>query len=66
MADSTSEDLIRLEGRVEKHEAVCAERWGTINSRVSRIEALGWSTLTSMIGGLGFVAWYFFTHSVHP
>lgn len=58
-------DIHDIDKRLSSHEAVCAERYGAIRERVSRIEALGWSTLaallTTMIGGLSFVAWFFFT-----
>lgn len=65
----TDPSLHSLDKRLETHEAVCAERWGTIRSRVSRIEALGWTTLatmiTSLIGSLCFVAWFFFTKTLN-
>lgn len=62
-------ELAKLEGRMTAHEAVCAERWGAIRARVSRIEALGWTILVTMVTGglstLAFVAWFFFTKSMH-
>lgn len=58
-------DIYDIDKRLSSHEAVCAERYGAIRERVSRIEALGWSTLAAMlttaIGGLSCVAWFFFT-----
>lgn len=47
-----------LEGRVETHEAVCAERYDQINARLKRIEKIiMWSAATFITGGsaLGFV-----------
>lgn len=61
----TEPTLHSLDKRLDTHEAVCAERWGAIRNRVSRIEAIGWTTLatmmTSFVGGRCFVAWFFFT-----
>ena len=60
-------DIHDIDKRLSSHEAVCAERYGAIRERVGRIEALDWSTLaamlTSAIGGLSFVAWFFFTRT---
>lgn len=62
-------DIHDIDKRLSSHEAVCAERYGAIRERVGRIEALGWSTLAAMlttgIGGLSCVAWFFFTKTFH-
>lgn len=62
-------DLHDIDKRLTSHEAVCAERYGALRARVTRIEALGWSTLastvTALIGTLSFVAWFFFTKTLH-
>ncbi|MDP2330295.1 MAG: hypothetical protein Q8M19_06315 [Reyranella sp.] len=62
-------DIHDIDKRLASHEAVCAERYGALRERVGRIEALGWSTLAAMlttgIGGLSCVAWFFFTKAFH-
>jgi hypothetical protein len=64
----TTPDLHDIDKRLTSHEAVCAERYGTLRTRVSRIEALGWSiltaTMTTTIGGLAFLAWFFFAKTL--
>ena len=44
-----------LEGRVDTHEAVCAERYDQINARLKRIEKIiMWSAATFITGGSAF------------
>lgn len=64
----TTPNLHDIDKRLTSHEAVCAERYGTLRARVARIEALGWSiltaTMTTTVGGLAFLAWFFFAKTL--
>lgn len=52
------------------HEAVCAERWGAIKSRMGRLEGIILAANGLMIVGLfaivGFLLAPHFTHGGHP
>lgn len=39
--------------RIETHEAVCAERWATVLSRMNRLEAIVISAAGVLITGMG-------------
>ncbi len=54
MSDLTLE---RVNGRLERHEAVCAERQGTIISRLNRIETLALTATGTLIAGMGGIIW---------
>ncbi len=61
-------DLHDIDKRLTSHEAVCAERYGALRMRVTRVEALGWSiltaTMTTTVGGLAFLVWFFFSRTL--
>jgi hypothetical protein len=46
-----------VNARLETHEAVCAERYSTINSRLSRMEAILLSGTGAIILALVAIAW---------
>ena len=49
---SIEQRVYELERNVSTHEAVCAERYGVVRSRVGRLEALAWATLSSVLAAL--------------
>lgn len=58
-------EVIRLEGRLNAHEAVCSERYGNIEKRVSRIEAQGWAILGSIVVGMASAIGYLLIRVLH-
>ena len=42
----------KVDAKIEKHEAICAERWRETIYRIKRLEILIIMTLCSMIGGM--------------
>ena len=44
--------IAKVDAKIEKHEAICAERWCETIYRIKRLEILIIVTLCSMIGGM--------------
>jgi hypothetical protein len=60
----TEPTLHSVDKRLDTHEAVCAERWASIRFRISRVEAIGWSTLTLLLAIFAGGCWFFFTKAM--
>lgn len=51
--------------RIETHEAVCAERWKQILSRMSRMETVIYGAVTALLSGMGVMIWQLLSRSLH-
>ena len=54
--------LTELEGRVDTHEAVCAERYLGINARLKRLEGILIGAAGMIIAALSAIAWQVASH----
>ena len=52
-----SVDLHEVDQRLSVHEAVCVERYTSINAQLKRIEMILFSTAGALILGLAAIAW---------
>jgi hypothetical protein len=50
---------------LDKHEAVCAERWGQILERMSRMETVIYSAAAALLTGMGGVVWTLLQRVAH-
>jgi hypothetical protein len=50
---------------LDKHEAVCAERWGQILERMSRMETVIYSAAAALLTGMGVVVWTLLQRVAH-
>jgi len=46
-----------VQGKLSTHEAVCAERYASINARLKRLEGILLAAAGSIIVALGAIAW---------
>lgn len=51
---------------LEKHEAVCAERWQQILSRMGRMEAIVVTAAGALLAGMGGIIWTLLSSRLHP
>lgn len=51
---------------LEKHEAVCAERWNQILGRMGRMETIVIGAASSMLLGMGGIIWTLLAKGIHP
>ena len=49
--------VIEVEGKLSTHEAVCAERYTTINSRLQRLEGILLAAVGTIVVALAAIAW---------
>ena len=50
-------ELNEVERQLSIHEAVCAERYNQIISRMQSVERVLYAAATAMIGALAYIAW---------
>jgi hypothetical protein len=50
-------ELNEVDHRLSIHEAVCAERYNQIISRMQSVERVLYAAATAMIGALAYIAW---------
>ncbi len=50
---------------LDKHEAVCAERWGQILERMNRMETVIYSAAAALLTGMGVVVWTLLQRVAH-
>jgi predicted SpoU family rRNA methylase len=50
-------DIAELDKRITTHEAVCAERYGALLARMSRMEKIALSVAGTIIVGMGAALW---------
>ena len=49
--------VTEVEGKLSTHEAVCAERYTTINSRLQRLEGILLAAVGTIVVALAAIAW---------
>jgi hypothetical protein len=47
--------IVEVQGQLNTHEAVCAERYRGINARLKRIEVIGIGATATIIAAMGWV-----------
>lgn len=52
--------VVRMETRLSVHEAVCAERYGSLIARMSRLEKAIISAAVTLIGIFAWLSWKLF------
>jgi hypothetical protein len=50
---------------LDKHEAVCAQRWGQILERMSRMETVIYGAAAALLTGMGVVVWTLLQRVAH-
>ena len=64
MATRSVSKIKSVASRLDTHEAVCAERYIGLMSRLGRLEKLLIGATVTLIGGLFIVTWAFVSHGL--
>jgi predicted nucleic acid-binding Zn ribbon protein len=65
MKEIQDHQVMLVDSRIDKHEAVCAERWKAIIDKVSRLEKVILLATASLLSGMAIVIWQILIKGIH-
>ncbi|CAB4199625.1 hypothetical protein UFOVP1339_2 [uncultured Caudovirales phage] len=63
-ATALAPEVVTVGAKLSSHEAVCAERYASININLKRIDKFMWFVSTTFVFSMGVVAWFFISHKM--